>query len=130
MRDGEQSADEVRELAAAIARLQPAERQRLFDLLADRGHLPSPIVGQRPDSTQLNRIRANPQGRWSPDYVLVFDGGSKGNPGQGYGSYAIIRAQDRAQRVERLDFGDGYTNNEAEYDSLIAGLQDLLRRIE
>ncbi len=66
----------------------------------------------------------------SPDYILVFDGGSKGNPGLGYGSYAITRVQDGAQRLERLHFGDEYTNNEAEYDSLIAALQDLLDRIK
>ena len=32
--------------------------------------------------------------------------------------------------MERLDLGDGYTNNEAEYDTLIAALQDLLHRLE
>jgi ribonuclease HI len=67
---------------------------------------------------------------WSPDYVLIFDGGSRGNPGWGYGSYALIRAQDGAQRLERLKLGDGYTNNEAEYDTLVAGLKDLVSRIE
>lgn len=66
----------------------------------------------------------------SPDYVVVFDGGSKGNPGWGYGSYAIRRVKDGAQRIERLDLGDGYTNNEAEYDSLITALRDLIGRIE
>ncbi len=35
------------------------------------------------------RSPSNPQDPWSPDYVLTFDGGSLGNPGQGYGSYAI-----------------------------------------
>ena len=64
------------------------------------------------------------------DYVLVFDGGSRGNPGLGYGSYAITRLQDGRRHVERLDFGAGVTNNEAEYDSLIAGLEDLLGRIQ
>jgi ribonuclease HI len=66
----------------------------------------------------------------APDYVLVFDGGSQGNPGRGYGSYAITRVQDGKQRLERLELGDRYTNNEAEYDTLIAGLRDLVRRIE
>jgi ribonuclease HI len=72
---------------------------------------------------------ASPDSR-PPDYVLIFDGGSKGNPGWGYGSYALRRVQDGAQRIERLELGDGYTNNEAEYDSLIAALQDLIGRIE
>jgi ribonuclease HI len=71
-----------------------------------------------------------PRSPRTPDYVLVFDGGSKGNPGWGYGSYAITRVQDGAQRLERLDLGDRYTNNEAEYDTLIAALQDLIKRIE
>ena len=130
MTEGQEQADEVGKLAAAITRLQPAERERLFELLSSRGHLPPSTVGRPLDSTQMARKGNNRKDRWSPDYLLIFDGGSKGNPGKGYGSYAIIRTQDGAQRVERVDFGDGYTNNEAEYDSLIAGLQDLLDRIE
>lgn len=65
-----------------------------------------------------------------PDYILTFDGGSHGNPGRGYGSYAIMRVQDGAQRLKRLELGDDYTNNEAEYDTLIIALQDLIQRIE
>jgi len=66
----------------------------------------------------------------APDYVLIFDGGSQGNPGRGYGSYAITRVADGRQRLERLELGDHYTNNEAEYDTLIAALRDLIGRIE
>lgn len=66
----------------------------------------------------------------SPDYILTFDGGSQGNPGRGYGSYAITRVRDGAQRLKRLELGDHYTNNEAEYDTLIIALQDLIQRIE
>lgn len=62
------------------------------------------------------------------DYVLIFDGGSQGNPGRAYGSY-LLRTRDRRERLERLEFGTG-TNNEAEYQSLIAGLESLLERIE
>lgn len=65
-----------------------------------------------------------------PDYILTFDGGSRGNPGWGYGSYAVTRVQDGRQCLKRLELGDGYTNNEAEYDTLLAGLQDLIQRIE
>lgn len=64
------------------------------------------------------------------DYTLIFDGGSLGNPGQGYGSYALIRNTDGAQRLERLEFGGEMTNNVAEYKSLIAGLADVLDTIE
>ena len=31
----------------------------------------------------------------APDYVVVFDGGSEGNPGFGYGSYAVITRDGR-----------------------------------
>jgi ribonuclease HI len=112
--------DTVKQIAEAIAALQPADKQRLLRLLAEQGDLPA-------RSAQLS---LHPPGPRSPDYVLVFDGGSKGNPGLGYGSYAITRTKDSAQRLERLEFGDGYTNNEAEYDTLIAALRDLISRIE
>jgi ribonuclease HI len=64
------------------------------------------------------------------DYIIVFDGGSRGNPGFGYGSYMIERARDGKQDLKRLEFGDGKTNNEAEYGALMAALQDLVGRIE
>jgi len=108
----------VQDLAAAIAALPAAEKQRLFQLLVERGELAAGALPQAP-------ARA-----LAPDYILTFDGGSKGNPGWGYGSYAISRVQDGAQRLERLDLGDDYTSNEAEYDTLIAALQNLIGRIE
>ncbi|RME83998.1 MAG: reverse transcriptase-like protein [Caldilineae bacterium] len=60
---------------------------------------------------------------------IVFDGGSKGNPGQGYGSYAVEWPGEPRQ-VVRLQFGDMVTNNEAEYDTLIAALEAVLKRLE
>lgn len=60
------------------------------------------------------------------DYSLVFDGGSLGNPGQGYGSYRLSRVADGKRKTVRLDFGGGVTNNQAEYRALIAGLEALL----
>ena len=62
-------------------------------------------------------------------YVLVFDGGSRGNPGRSYGSYRIQPKGKKPLRPVRLDFGHG-TNNEAEYQALIAGLEALLEIIE
>jgi len=112
--------DRVQEIAQAIAALPPADKQRLLRLLAEQGDLPARSAKASPIPTAVR----------SPDYLLVFDGGSKGNPGPGYGSYAITRTRDGAQRLERLEFGDGYTNNEAEYDTLIAALRDLIGRIE
>ena len=57
----------------------------------------------------------------APHYILTFDGGSKGNPGLGYGSYELRTCDDRA-RMERREYGDNVTNNEAEYRTLIEGL--------
>jgi len=120
--------DEVQEILAAIARLQPAQKQRLFGILAQQGELPNQHAASSPTQAELRAANSQPDG--APDYIIVFDGGSKGNPGLGYGSYTINRVQDGARRLERLHFGDGYTSNEAEYDTLIAALQDLIRRIE
>ena len=64
------------------------------------------------------------------DYVIVFDGGSQGNPGPGYGSYQLARAADGRKDLVRLDFGRDMTNNEAEYHTLIASLEGLLDRIQ
>ena len=58
------------------------------------------------------------------DYIITFDGGSKGNPGRGYGSYELRTATGR-RRIERLEHGDYITNNQAEYRSLLASLTDL-----
>jgi ribonuclease HI len=120
--------DRVQEIATAIAGLQPAEKRRLLEILASQGDLPQPLAV--PAATQSDLAPTTSQTSQEPDYILIFDGGSKGNPGWGYGSYAITRTRDGAQRVEHLQLGDGYTNNEAEYDSLIAALQDLIERIE
>jgi ribonuclease HI/quercetin dioxygenase-like cupin family protein len=59
---------------------------------------------------------------------LVFDGGSRGNPGQGYGSY-LVQSPGRRPVVKRVEFGDNYTNNQAEYDSLIAALEYIIDRL-
>jgi ribonuclease HI len=62
-------------------------------------------------------------------YRIVFDGGSLGNPGRGYGSYAITGPGGFAAK-EMLSYderGDRVTNNEAEYLTLIAALERLAR---
>ncbi len=61
--------------------------------------------------------------------VLHFDGGSRGNPGPGYGSYVLVDG-DRELARRRLDLGLRMTNNEAEYETLIAGLADTLHWLE
>ena len=125
MRFSKANTDKITAIAAEIATLPPGEKDRLFRLLADRGDLPV-----RSGSLPLQLPPSAAPDSGSPDYVLTFDGGSRGNPGWGYGSYAILRVQDGAQRLERLDLGNPYTNNEAEYDTLIAALRDLLQGIE
>lgn len=61
------------------------------------------------------------------DYTIIFDGGSRGNPGEGYGSYELRTRT--ARRIERLTFGNNVTNNEAEYWTLLAALRDVLDSI-
>jgi ribonuclease HI len=58
---------------------------------------------------------------------IIFDGGSIGNPGRGYGSYQLT-VRGKAETPKRLEFGNEHTNNEAEYDTLLAALEGVLRR--
>jgi ribonuclease HI len=62
------------------------------------------------------------------EFDLIFDGGSRGNPGAAYGSFRLRAAGQRSGAPQRLDFGHG-TNNEAEYLALIAGLESLHRQL-
>lgn len=57
------------------------------------------------------------------EFAIVFDGGSLGNPGKGYGSYEIMSAGEVYHRAA-LEFpGDKTTNNQAEYMTLIEALK-------
>ncbi len=62
------------------------------------------------------------------DYTVVFDGGSLGNPGQGYGSYEIAGPEGTVA-ARQVQFGNDMTNNQAEFRALIAALEDLLERV-
>ena len=62
------------------------------------------------------------------ELLVVFDGGSRGNPGQGYGSY-LVQSPGRKPVVKRVEFGPNYTNNQAEYDSLLASLHYIIERL-
>jgi ribonuclease HI len=117
------SAEEAMKMILA---LPEAERARLFELMAGEPALAALMLSSRP--TQLS-FETSADFDGAPDYVIVFDGGSEGNPGSGYGSYVVI-ARDGRQRVRRLDFGDDVTSNEAEYDTLIAALDDVSERVE
>lgn len=62
-------------------------------------------------------------------FLLIFDGGSKGNPGPSYGSYVVRGPNGKGDKPTRLRFGRG-TNNEAEYRTLIAGIKTILGQIQ
>jgi len=79
-------------------------------------------VANTQEGDYLNRKIMNK----TPTHILVFDGGSRGNPGPGYGSYAITRTDTGTQHLERIDFHRRMTNNEAEYETLIVALENLL----
>lgn len=56
--------------------------------------------------------------------IIQFDGGSKPNPGEKYGSYAITLDDTFAIECTRFPLGYG-TNNEAEFESLLEALIQL-----
>jgi ribonuclease HI len=118
------SNDRVERILAAIAALSEEERAELLQRLESEANL-SP---ETQSSLPLQFTSAELDG--PADYTIIFDGGSQGNPGPGYGSYALARTSDGKQDLVRLDFGRTMTNNEAEYEALIAALQGLAERIE
>ncbi|HMA33730.1 MAG TPA: cupin domain-containing protein [Chloroflexia bacterium] len=60
---------------------------------------------------------------------VVFDGGSKGNPGAGYGSF-VIMAPGRQPNLVQKEYPGRMTNNEAEYQTLLEALQYILATLE
>lgn len=119
------NADERREL---LARLQ-ADQLALPFVAPAKSFQANTLIGQ-------------------PDTIILFDGGSIGNPGKGYGSYALRqsltegglhhemkskrppRGSKEGWEIKRLDFGDNTTSNEAEYATLMQALDDLQRQID
>lgn len=63
------------------------------------------------------------------DVTLIFDGGSLGNPGKGYGSFVYQGVIETPSPV-RLEYPGQTTNNEAEYMSMLHGLRAILRELE
>ncbi len=113
----------LQELLEAIAALPEAERA---DLLARLRELYGPASAL--PAQQLGFGLESPDWTDPAEYLLVFDGGSKGNPGEGYGSYALFE-NGRPGAVQRVDFPEVMTNNEAEYRTLLTALRDLLARL-
>ncbi|MEZ4713022.1 MAG: reverse transcriptase-like protein [Caldilineaceae bacterium] len=96
-----------------------------------RGHLVvAPLHGDEGEPAAPDPHHMLPLPGQAPEQPIqiVFDGGSQGNPGRGYGSFAIDWPG-QPQQIIRPQFGDNVTNNEAEYDTLIAALETVLRKL-
>jgi hypothetical protein len=63
---------EIGELAKAISKLRPTDKERLFELLADRGELPARYFPQAPQGEQMEMIPSSTQHPGSPDISLTF----------------------------------------------------------
>lgn len=63
------------------------------------------------------------------ELMVVFDGGSRGNPGEGYGTY-LVQAPGRKPVIKRVELGDNYTTNQAEYDTLVECVKYIISRLE
>ena len=113
-----------------VARLLQSEPESLSrEELIELVHGLRQLVARRADPA-VAPAPARPPARAVPgaDFTLVFDGGSLGNPGLGYGSYEIVAPGGSVTR-RQIEFGDGMTNNQAEFRAVIAGLEDLLQRV-
>ncbi|HEV2074139.1 MAG TPA: ribonuclease HI family protein [Thermomicrobiales bacterium] len=55
-------------------------------------------------------------------FEIVFDGGSLGNPGKGYGSFEIMSGGE-IYKMGREEYTGSITNNQAEYMTLIESLK-------
>jgi len=111
----------IQSLLEEIAALPEDERQDLLSRLREIYGVPAP-------SRQIGLGLSENGWTGAADYLIVFDGGSRGNPGVGYGSYAVFDGTKPGQ-VQRLEFPDPMTNNEAEYHTLINALAALARRL-
>lgn len=92
-------------------------------------------IAEPPPAPEETAVEAAPQEEEEEapsnlmELLAVFDGGSRGNPGQGYGSF-LVQSPGRKPVIRRLEFGDNYTNNQAEYDTLIGCLNYIIERLE
>ena len=111
----------IQSLLEAIAALAEGERQDLLRRLREIYGVPGP-------SRQMGLGLVDEEWTGPADFLIVFDGGSRGNPGAGYGSYAVFDGT-RPGQVQRLEFPGQMTNNEAEYLALIAALTVLADRL-
>lgn len=125
--------------AAVADTAQAAADNHANNHLEEMMHYQSPVSGkvvvgapgEGVDDLSLDPHLMSPLPGLAPEQPIrvVFDGGSKGNPGIGYGSYALDWPG-LPRQIVRLQFGNRVTNNEAEYDTLIAALEGLITRLE
>lgn len=129
--DLRQMQKEIDHLRALVARHEQTIQRQQREIAALRsngvqataaGEAAAPSSSGTPQPTPLAQPVAG------ADYTIMFDGGAIGNPGRGYGSYQIVGRQGLVAQ-ERLEFGDRVTNNQAEYRTLIAALEDLRDRL-
>lgn len=106
---------------------RPAVRPKVNEPLSpDGGPTVASLSGQE---IEAQTATPNAHGKTPTDPIqIVFDGGSRGNPGQGYGSFALDWPG-YPREIVQLEFGDKVTNNEAEYDTLIAALEAVRDRM-
>ena len=84
----------------------------------------TPLAQEPPKQTALP-LETPKAGEPALKLLVVFDGGSEGNPGRGYGSFHV-EAPGRRPQLERREYEGAITNNEAEYLTLIAALEYIL----
>jgi ribonuclease HI len=111
----------VQSLLEEIAQLDDTQRAALLARLAE-------IYGAPAPARQMGLALASGEWTGPADYLIIFDGGSQGNPGHGYGSFAIFEGS-RPAGIHRLDFPGSLTNNEAEYLTLLGALRHLLEQL-
>lgn len=114
---------QIDNLIATIEALPAEERKTLFDRLHDHPTLGPEVRGEVVDAQSPGDLPDDVQ------YLIVFDGGSKGNPGEGYGSYALTRCDTGQRRIVRREFPGMVTNNEAEYMTLVDAVRTLSDKI-
>lgn len=124
--------DEVRALRTEVETLRRSVPQ---PALASASTRPPELPGAPPASVERHiqdRSAKPPSGTLAAHcYEIVFDGGSLGNPGRGYGSYILFGAEGVIEQ-KKLDFadrGNAVTNNQAEYLTLISALESLADRL-
>jgi probable phosphoglycerate mutase len=124
----------VRRLEAHIRRLEASVSELRSDLERSREVPPAdaaveaeaPVPVAAPSSEPVPVFGQETE-NGAPRYTLVFDGGSIGNPGRGYGSFQVTNARGDTL-ADRFDFspaGEAITNNQAEYLTLIGSLERL-----